>query len=265
MISKAWAPSLDSVRDLLDADAIFLLAIFVATSVYSTAVLEPVHDFDILILLHMFFGDVYGVFFEILLQEKRAMPISAWGSRYRVMVTAGMSAYAVWFWFVGIDRLPTGPCGSVAFLFAEVALRGKAQIFFKIVAVANCLVWGFFGLFALMAFPYDPYLEHVLARTLRKTRYFRYNADHGDRDPRRVLGLTLSTLTWAHSRRQGSAFETPEFWRILKANHPIVWKLGRLGMGGYHRQYKGRTQHEERTRQMQVCPLSLIPIQDAMS
>ena len=250
VVSKAWAPSLDSLRDLLDADSIFLLAIFVATSVYSTNVLEPVHDIDILILLHMFFGDVYSVFFEIASQQKRVSPISAWGSRYRVLVIGSMSAYAVWFWFIGLDHWPAAPCGSIAFLFAEVDLHGRAQIFFKSVAVANCFVWGFFSLLALMTFPYDPYVEYVQGQTLRKTRYFRFNCDHGDRDPRRILGLTLSSFTWAHSRRHGSAYETPEFWRVLKANHSIVWKLGRLGMRGYHRQYKGRTQHDNWTRQM---------------
>ena len=170
--SKAWTPSLDSLRYLLDADAIFLLAIFIATSVYSAGVLEPVHDIDISILLHMFFGDVYSVFFELAFStERRDMPISAWGVRYRALVIGGMSAYAVWFWFTGLYRLPAPPCGSVAFLFAKVALRGRAQTFFEVVAIVNFLVWGGIALASLVAFPFDPYFEFVKAQATRKTRY----------------------------------------------------------------------------------------------
>ena len=156
VISKAWTPSLNSLRDLLDSDAIFLLAIFVATAVYSAGVLEPAHDIDILILLHMFFGDVYSVMFEIAAKGRKITPISAWGTRYRALVVAGMSAYAVWFWFGGLETLPSAPCGSVAFLFAKVALRGKVRFFFQVVAAINLFVWGAFGILALMAFPFDP-------------------------------------------------------------------------------------------------------------
>ena len=215
VISKAWTPSLDSLRDLLDAASIFLLAIFIATSVYSAGVLGSVHNVDILILLHMFFGDVYSVYFEIISLERRVTPISAWGTRYRYLVISGMAASAVWFWCVGLYRLPDGPCGSVAFLFAKVALRGRAEVFFKIVAVANLIAWGVFGLLALIAFPFDPYSEYSKARTSRKTRYFHFNHDHSDQDPRRVLGLALSSFTWAHSKRHEMPFQTPEFWRIF--------------------------------------------------
>ena len=106
------------------------------------------------------------------------------------------------------------------------------------------------ALVALMVFPYDPYREHVRVQTLQKTRHFRYNYDHGDRDPRRMLGLLLYSFTWAHTKQHERAYETPEFWHILKINHPIVWKLARLGERGYHGQYKGRTQHDDWTRQV---------------
>lgn len=142
----------------------------------------------------MFFGDVYSVYFEILSLERRVDPISAWATRYRYLVISGVSAYAVWFWFVGLYRLPDGPCGSVTFLFAEVALRGRAEVFFKIVAVANLIAWGVCGLSALIAFPFDPCSEYSKARTSRKTRYFHFNHDHSDQDPRRVLGLAFSNL-----------------------------------------------------------------------
>ena len=253
VFSKAWTPSLDSLRYLFDADAIFLLAIFIATSVYSTGVLEPAHDIDILILLHMFFGDVYCVFFELAFQtERRDMPISAWGVRYRYLVIGGMSAYAVWFWFIGLDRLPAAPCGSDAFLFAKAALREGARVFFKVVAIANLFVWGSFALLSLAAFPFDPYSEFVKAQATRKTRYFRFNYDHSDRDPRRVLGLALSSFTRAHSSRHNMAFQTPEFWRILKADHHYVWKIWKsvVRAHGVHSQYKGRTLYENRWKQL---------------
>ena len=230
----------------------FCWLIFIATSVYSAGVLGSVHNVDILILLHMFFGDVYSVYFEILSLERRVTPISAWGTRYRYLVISGMSAYAVWFWFVGLYRLPDGPCGSVAFLFAEVALRGRAEIFFKIVAVANLSAWGVFGLLALMAFPFDPYLEYSKARTSRKTRYFYFKRDHSNQDPRRVLGLALSSNIIPHSKRHEMPFQTPEFWRIFQTDHPYVWKLLRYVStdNGIHSQYKGRTRFRIRLRQL---------------
>ena len=252
VISKAWTPSLNSIRDLLDADAIFLLAIFVATSVYSTGILEPVHDIDILILLHMFFGDVYTVFLEIATKGRKVTPISAWGSRYRMIVIAGMSAYAVWFWFVGINTLASAPCGSVAFLFAKVALRGKVKIFFQIVSTINLVLLGLFGLLALMAFPFDPYFDHIVAQTRQKTRWWRFNRDHGDRDPRRVLGFALRSLTAAHSAQSTLAFYTPEFWQVFKKDHPFVWRMitATGSADGYHKEYMGKTRHDLRVGQM---------------
>ena len=252
VISKAWTPSLDSLRDLLDADAIFLLAIFVATSVYSTGVLEPVHDVDVLILLHMFFGDVYSVMFEIAMKDRKVTPMSAMGTRYRMLVIAGMSAYAVWFWFIGIETLSSVPCGSVAFLFAKVALRGKVKIFFQIVSALNLFFWGAFGILALMAFPYDPYQHYLVKQTIRKTRWWKFGRDDGEKNPRRALGRALMNLTGAHSQAHSMVFHTPEFWRILKENHRLVWRMltAVASADGYHKQYKGKTRHDLRIGQM---------------
>ena len=48
------------------------------------------------------------------------------------------------------------------------------------------------------------------------------------------------------------AFQTPEFWRILKADHPVVWKLWNSAVTahGVHSQYKGRTRYEDLYRQL---------------
>ena len=252
VISKAWTPSYDSLRDLLDADAIFLLAIFVATAVYSAGVLEPAHDVDILILLHMFFADVYCVMVEIASKDNKITPVSAWGSRYRALVVTGMSAYAVWFWFRGLDTLPTSPCGSVAFLFAKVVLKGKVRFFFQVMAAINLAFWSVFGFLALIAFPFDPYSEYIAAKSFEKTRWWRFNRDHGYWDPRRVLGYSMRSLTAAHSTKTSQLYRTQEFWRFFKQDHPFIWRMltATNSADGYHKQYRGKTRHEIRINHM---------------
>ena len=53
-----------------------------------------------------------------------------------------MAALGVWFWFVGIYRLPATPgTGNYAFFFAKFAISGSIFTFFKILATVNLLIW----------------------------------------------------------------------------------------------------------------------------
>jgi hypothetical protein len=62
------------------------------------------------------------------------------GLAIRFYLMAGMAAYALWFWFRGMEKFRQQPCGSQVFLFAKVALFGPARTFFKFASVVNFLI-----------------------------------------------------------------------------------------------------------------------------
>ena len=133
-------------RDLLDANSIFCLAIFVATILLSTGPVGPVYRVEVLIMLHIFFGSTYIVSYDHLIRDKRKKSVTVYGIAVLLYITCGMSAYAIWFWFGGLDGLLAAECGDYAFLFAKVALAGRARIFFEVAAVFNMVLWGVGGL-----------------------------------------------------------------------------------------------------------------------
>ena len=91
-----------------------------------------------------------------------------------------------------------------------------------------------------------------MAQTTRKTRWWRFNRDHGDRDPRRVLGMALRSLTAAHSTLHYQPYQTPEFWRVFKQDHSFIWRMltATGSADGYHKEYKGKTRHDLRVGQV---------------
>lgn len=140
------------LRDVVDANTIFSIAIFIATALLTTGILGNVHAVEILILLHIYFGSTYIVFFDTLQHaEATETGLTFWAQTVMIYITTGMSIYSLWFWFHGLDGLLSPQCDSFAFLFAQVNVQGPARTFFKIMAVVNMAVWGiYFALFGSM-------------------------------------------------------------------------------------------------------------------
>ena len=150
-------------RELLDANSIFCLSIFVATILLSSGSVGPVHGVEILIMLHIFFGSTYIISYDYIIRNRQKAAVTYYGVLVLIAMTCGMSAYATWFWFSGLDRLPATSCGDFAFLFAKVALRGRARTFFKIITIVNIALWGSGTLLLLLSLAPLLFLAFVVA------------------------------------------------------------------------------------------------------
>jgi len=54
-----------------------------------------------------------------------------------------MSAYAIWFWFDGLNEFQDNSCGPHGFFFANVNLNGRVHIAFRFFTCVNMVIWGF--------------------------------------------------------------------------------------------------------------------------
>ena len=174
LISKQYlvASKARILRELLDVNAIFCLAIFIATALLSTqSGSDGVYTAEILILLHIFFWNTYIISYEQLLMGNHGRELTAIGVTSTIVITVGMSCFAVYYWFYAVEILPAANCGAFGFLFAKLSLDGGARTFFKIVAVINMVVWGIS--FLLLVGYAVPYLLLGLVRMLY------YSTRHG--------------------------------------------------------------------------------------
>lgn len=134
----------EAISGTLETNTIFLLAMFVAMIVATTR--QSIQNAEIIVLLYLCFGFVFST-------------LSVWGHRtrspsgkpigfplissfFRLSLTTAVCAYAIWFWYSGVQRLSAEDCVSHAFLFAEVDALRSARIFFQIVSTVFMLVYG---------------------------------------------------------------------------------------------------------------------------
>ena len=133
----------DLLPGILDVDAAFLFAIFIATALLSSDHLagDPVYAVETLIMLFFFFGELS----IIVRMRGLSTSMSSFGFDLRSALFVGMSAFSVWYWFVGIYRLRKTLCGTFVFLFAKFNLYGKAKTFFRIASIAALALFGYLG------------------------------------------------------------------------------------------------------------------------
>jgi len=142
----------EEVSTNLDANSIFLLALFIAVAKGSFD--NTITSVDALILLIL----SYGYFFSVLslfghrtrfLNDGKGVYISTIGTYLRLMLTGAISGFAVWFWFDGIEDLDQAPCEEVIFFFRQLEVLGPIRTFYKFGSVL-CLLY--YGTLALIAF-----------------------------------------------------------------------------------------------------------------
>ena len=228
IISKRFfsSSSPEVLRELLDANAIFTLSILIGTALLATGSVGQVYGVEILIMLHIFFGSTYIISYDQLIRGPHSIAISFYGISSILTITCGMSAFATWYWFPGLDDLPDTTCGSFAFLFAKVALKGRARLFFKIAAIVNLLLWssGFLLLFTYVYIPLSfglissPFLG-LLAGFERLVDRFASDGpdihvkrrDQAREHGRYVLAMIFGVLgkTEGHREDQGVFLESP--------------------------------------------------------
>lgn len=158
LLSKRFrVPSnLKILRDLLGANIIFLLSVFVATAVLSTGHVGKVYPVEILILHHIFFGGAYMVSFDQLFGGARHIHVTFWSVATMITVCAGMSIHTIWFWFGGVKELPKPDCWSYAFAFTKIPLSmSYTRSIFQTAAIVNTCVWGMgFCMLVLFSLPF---------------------------------------------------------------------------------------------------------------
>jgi hypothetical protein len=142
VLSKWFRGNPEALRDLLDENGIFLLAIFIASILLCTGGTDSPHAIKILILLHIFFGSTFIIMFDPNISDSFEVISSFWGILVKYMITVGMAALGVWFWFTGIYKLPATPgTGNYGFFFARFAIGGPILVFFRFLAILNLIVW----------------------------------------------------------------------------------------------------------------------------
>jgi hypothetical protein len=131
----------ERISDLVDIDAIFETAIFIATMVLISNT-SSAHSAEIIVLCLIFFGDFYLVQVSAAISHPGLCGMfSALGIFLRVSLAVAMSSYTVWFWFVGLDKFQQSPCGSYVFLFRKARITGSARKFFKALSCVHVIVW----------------------------------------------------------------------------------------------------------------------------
>jgi hypothetical protein len=100
-----------------------------------------------------------GYFFSVLslfgyrtrfLNDGKGVYISTIGTYLRLMLTAAISGFAVWFWFDGIEDLQQAPCEEVIFFFKQLEVLGPIRTFFQIGSVISLLYYGTLALIAVV-------------------------------------------------------------------------------------------------------------------
>jgi hypothetical protein len=129
-----------------DANAVFLVAIFIATVKSSTGS-NHFAAFEAFIMLQMQLAFVLAVFNET--HRKGSWHLgfggqavgrdfspghgSQLGHFARTSLTIAIASYQVWYWFVGAYRLDhRSRCTAFVFLFTRISILGRAVIVFKI-------------------------------------------------------------------------------------------------------------------------------------
>jgi hypothetical protein len=135
LLSKVFLEEKD-LRDVLNENAIFLLAVFLATVLFVTDTIGGVHGVDILIMLHIFFGSIYTIFVDEHIVSRIEYLSSLMGILFKSGIATGMVAIGVWFWFYDTHVPLHSGCSQYAFLFGRVGFYSKSTTMaFKAFAV----------------------------------------------------------------------------------------------------------------------------------
>ncbi|KAI4145255.1 MAG: hypothetical protein LQ340_006347 [Diploschistes diacapsis] len=126
----------DDVANMVDVNSIFMTAIAIATFVVSGGSDQRASPAEIFLNLYIFFGTLV-----INLPAYTPNITTPGGYVYRFFIAGAMTAYGVWFWFIGIDSLQTGNCTSYIFLFARLQAQGSVLTFFKVISIGT--LWFF--------------------------------------------------------------------------------------------------------------------------
>jgi hypothetical protein len=137
----------EAIDGSLETNTIFLLAVFVAMVVATAQ--GTIRSAEVVVILHLCFGflfSILSIWGHRTRSTKGPVRFPLLGSFFRLCLATAISAYAIWFWFRGVQPLHGDACDPYTFLFAKVDIAGRARIFFQMVSTLIMVAFG--GLFA---------------------------------------------------------------------------------------------------------------------
>lgn len=122
--------------------------------------LDNASDFyalDALVLLELSFGyffSVLSIFGYRTRLVEHGNKISTVGTYFRLLITTGVSGYAVWFWFKGYASLLQSPrrLPTKMFFFANLDIKGGVKYFWRGAAIVCVMYYGLLAIAALISF-----------------------------------------------------------------------------------------------------------------
>lgn len=152
----------NEISGSLDTNAVFLLAISV-TVIYNS-IHQQLRIIDALVLLQLCYGFLFGVMslwgYRTMYYHRMGAAgrnrFGGFGTHLRLLLMTAISAYAVWFWFEGlngglIECNKREACGGLeTFFFSRVKLYGWIRTFYKISAVGCVMYYGLMTAIAIV-------------------------------------------------------------------------------------------------------------------
>ncbi|KAL8749023.1 MAG: hypothetical protein Q9184_006967 [Pyrenodesmia sp. 2 TL-2023] len=185
ILARYLRPS--AVPENLSANAIFLLALFVAVAIATLS--TELRPEEVIIILQLCFGFIFSVLsllgsqvsLDRLWLSKNGALHPSMASFTRLTLTTAVCVYAVWFWYHGRSSLNPSSCPANIFFFTKASIYGGVATFFKIhstlllIAIGGFFVWQSVEL-----------LQLLIALTCSKvTRELNMNISQGDPDNER--------------------------------------------------------------------------------
>ena len=126
---------LSEAKALRSINLLFLVALFIGL-VWLSHRPEGTHAIEVFLLLRLLFATWYvGVLDRSKFSKKHWRKSYMWVV-IRECCLLGLLSYAVWFAWIGLDRLEKTPCGSFVFFIVKVSLYGWYRSDFKVLSVS---------------------------------------------------------------------------------------------------------------------------------
>ena len=139
-----------SIEDNLDTNTIFLLALFAALATSTASFPREVKTAEIVVILHLCFGFISSILsiwgYRTSTRSHKRVRFPLLGSFARLTLTTAICAYALFFWFVGVDDVDDETpesCPTYTFLFGRLDTAGPVKHYFQTSTIVFCIVYWF--------------------------------------------------------------------------------------------------------------------------
>ncbi|KAG6356309.1 hypothetical protein INS49_015696 [Diaporthe citri] len=193
----------------LELNCVFLVAVSAATLVATRA--GTIRPAECLVLLHLCFGFIFSIL--SIWGHRIDMKFSLAGSSFRLALATAISAYAVWFWFRGLELLVQDACPTFTFIVVPKAVSDAISTFYKAQSSVVLAVYSFllgrellttFCFFVFCAMASGVFAE-VHVKVIQSVRSSSDSHGHHLHRVLRMWALMTMTVFWAYFNGQKSA------------------------------------------------------------